>query len=217
MNPKRHKCLKGLCVFSKIYLWLTAVGITLWISLGMWLAIGHNPGGEYCDYTEGGAGYHIIKEDEPCRILWHWVYEHLLVGLIVAAIIQTPFWILLYWSKYKLAKSEGKPLLSLSRYRLVSDAYALSKIYLILTSIPIILWGGFEAIVRIFETGQGQFCDFTKTTEWYYITFGESCYGFWRSMLEIGFIFGILIVLIQSPIWLLFLYLKLRTGNSEKL
>jgi hypothetical protein len=71
------------------YYLVIAVMFALWTLAGIYMALDHNPQGEFCVYVEGEPAT-WSSQGGPCNILWHEIGRFWLASAVVA----TPFLLL---------------------------------------------------------------------------------------------------------------------------
>jgi hypothetical protein len=64
--------------------------MVLWTSAGVYMALDHNPQGEFCAYVEEGEPANWSSQGGPCNILWIEIGRFWLASAVVA----TPFLLL---------------------------------------------------------------------------------------------------------------------------
>ena len=72
------------------YYVIVGVVLILWTLAGIYMALDHNPQGEFCAYVEQGAPANWSSQGGPCNILWHEIGRLWLASAVVA----TPFLLL---------------------------------------------------------------------------------------------------------------------------
>ena len=87
---------------------LFILGYFFIVHIVVWASIikGHNPQGEWCDYVEKSAPYHIYIMGDPCILQWNAMGIYLLVlGMFIIPIILP---LLLYYFGVKLLIYKSK-------------------------------------------------------------------------------------------------------------
>lgn len=177
----RHKWARRVYDFSKIYLWATGIWTAFFVGVLMKGGLLHNEHGVYCDYY--ATHPYIILEYGPCAIQWYFLEYHFFIALMIAGVLQLPFWVALGAAGYQRVRDEGHrffvwrsaDMWADIRADLVRVLHTLSRAYLIITAVPIGLWLLLQARARIFSCGSVYECDFAGTAPWYTIPFYERC------------------------------------------